>query len=126
MQPHRSKTCYHPYVLVAFHLNCLPDNLLKVIPRSTRFDWRHRDMENNSFGYEWSQENRRLFDTIQLVARNKKLLKINIALLRIIAIKAFIKKNSDGLAAALATLKKVAARNIQKCPVKKSIEKEKT
>jgi hypothetical protein len=73
----------------------------------------------NSFGYEWSQENRRLFDMIQLVARNKKLFKINIALLRILAIKAFIKKNSDGLAAGLATLKKVAARNIQKVPCEK-------
>jgi hypothetical protein len=55
-----------PYVLAAFHLNCLSDNLLKVIPGSAGFYWRHRDMENNSFGYEWSQENKRLFDTIVL------------------------------------------------------------
>ena len=113
MQPRRPKTCYHPYVLVAFHLNWLPDNLLQIIPRSTRFDWHYRDIKN-SFGHAWYQENKNLFNTLQLVAQNKKLLRINTALLRVIAIKAFIKKNVGGLNAGLASLKMVATSNIQK------------
>ena len=113
MQSRHPKTCYHSYVLVAFHLNCLPDNLLQIIPRSTRFDWHYRDIEN-SFGHAWYQENKNLFNTLQLVAQNKKLLRINTALLRVIAIKAFIKKNVGGLNAGLASLKMVATSNIQK------------
>ena len=113
MQLHRPKTCYHPFVLIAFHLNCLPDNLLRAIPRSTQFDWIHRDIQD-SFGYGWFQENKHLFYTLQLVSQNKKLLKINTALLRVIAIKAFIKGNSAGIAAGLATVKMTATSNILK------------
>jgi hypothetical protein len=51
MQQH-TKTSYHPYLLVAFYLNCLPKNILQIIPRSTRFDWNHRDIQD-SFGYDW-------------------------------------------------------------------------
>src|SRR5450631_315817 len=113
MQLHRPKTCYHPFVLIAFHLNCLPDNLLRAIPRSTQFDWIHRDIQD-SFGYGWFQENKHLFYTLQLVSQNKKLLKINTALLRVIAIKAFIKRNSTGIAAGLATVKMTVTSNILK------------
>ena len=47
MQLHRQKTTYHPFLLIAFHLNCLPDNELLAIPRSTRFDWVHRDFQDS-------------------------------------------------------------------------------
>src|ERR1700686_2969367 len=84
MQQH-AKTSYHPYLLVAFHLNCLPKNILQIIPRSTKFDWDHRDIQD-SFGYDWFLENKDLFHTLKMVAINKKLLKINKAFLRVIAI----------------------------------------
>jgi hypothetical protein len=87
MQQH-TKTSYHPYLLVAFHLNCLPKNILQIIPRSTKFDWDHRDIQD-SFGYDWFLENKDLFHTLQMVAINKKLLKINKAFVRIIAIVRF-------------------------------------
>ena len=113
MQPYRSKTCYHPYLLVAFHLNCLPDKMLQIIPRSTRFDWDKRDLQS-SFGYDWFCENKDLFHTLQMVAINKKLIFINKALLRVIAIKRFIKDNSIGIHAGRMSLKTVIASNIQK------------
>ena len=66
MQQH-TKTSYHPYLLVAFYLNCLPKNILQIIPRSTKFDWNHRDIQD-SFGYDWFLENKNLFHTLQMVA----------------------------------------------------------
>ena len=92
MQQH-TKTSYHPYLLVAFYLNCLPKNILQIIPRSTKFDWNHRDIQD-SFGYDWFVENKDLFHTLQMVAINKKLLKINKAFVRIIAIVRFMKDNA--------------------------------
>ena len=32
MQPNSTKTCYNPYLLVAFYLNCLPENIFQFIP----------------------------------------------------------------------------------------------
>ena len=77
MQQHlHSKTLYHPYLIVAFYLNCLPENILQLISGSTRFDWHHRKIQD-SFGYDWFVGNKELFQTLQLIAINKKLLKIN-------------------------------------------------
>jgi hypothetical protein len=87
--------------------------LLLAIPRSTRFDWTHKDIQG-SFGYGWYQENKNLFLTLQLITLSEKLLKINRAILRVIAIKAFFKKNSVGLDAGLKTARLTAANNILK------------
>ena len=95
-QQQHSKASYHPYLLVAFYLNCLPENILQIIPRSTRFDWHHRKIQD-SFGYDWFVGNKDLFQTLQLIALNKKLLKINKAFLRIIAIKRFMNVNWAGI-----------------------------
>jgi len=113
MEQFRPKTCYHPFVLIAFHLNCLPDNLLQAIPRSTRFDWVHRDIQE-SFGFGWYQENKNLFLTLELISQNKKLLKINRALLRILALKAFLKNHAAAIAAGLGSIRMTAAGNILK------------
>jgi putative transposase len=112
MQQH-TKTSYHPYLLVAFYLNCLPKNILQIIPRSTKFDWNHRDIQD-SFGYDWFLENKDLFHTLEMVAINKKLLKINKAFLRIIAIMRFMKDNAAGIKAGRILLKTVVVSHIQK------------
>lgn len=83
------KTSYHPAITVAFYLNCLPPELLQHIPRSTRFDWQHKD-KSSCFGYEWFCQNQQLFNTLKQVSTNKKLMQINRALIRLIAIKRFI------------------------------------
>jgi hypothetical protein len=83
------KTSYHPAITVAFYLNCLPNELIQYIPRSTRFYWQHKD-KSTHFGYEWFCQNQQLFQTLRQVSSNKKLLQINRALIRIIAIKRFI------------------------------------
>ena len=113
MQPNSTKTCYHPYLLVAFYINCLPENILQIIPRSTKYDWDKREIQN-SFGYDWFLENKDLFHTLQLVAINKKLLKINKAFLSIIAIKRFMKVNAAGIKAGRILMKTVVIKNIQK------------
>src|ERR1019366_2286042 len=116
MQPNNTKTCYHPYLLVAFYLNCLPENILQFIPRSTKYDWDKREIQN-SFGYDWFLENKDLFHTLQLVAINMNLLKINKAFLRIIAIKRFMIINMAGIKAGRKLLKTVVINNIQKAAV---------
>src|SRR5450432_2070072 len=112
MQQH-TKTSYHPYLLVAFYLNCLPKNILQIIPRSTVYDWNHRDIQD-SFGYDWFIENKDLFHTLQMVAINKKLLKMNKTFLRVIAIIRFMKDNAAGIKAGRILLKTVVVKNIQK------------
>jgi hypothetical protein len=63
MQPNSTKTCYNPYLLVAFYLNCLPENILQFIPRSTKYYWYKREIKN-SFGYDWFLKNKDLFHTL--------------------------------------------------------------
>jgi len=116
MQPNNTKTCYHPYLLVTFYLNCLPENILQFIPRSTKYDWDKREIQN-SFGYDWFLENKYLFHTLQSVATNKNLLKINKAFIRIVAIKRFMIINMAGFKADRKLLKTVVINNIQKAAV---------
>src|SRR5260370_12123512 len=85
----RPKTSYHPYLLAAFYLNCLPADLLQRIPRSTRHDWTRKD-QIALYGYDWYNANRPLFDTLLEVTASKQLLRINRALLLIIALKRFL------------------------------------
>ncbi len=113
MQPPQTKNSYHPYILVAYYLNCLPENIISDIPRSTRFDWQHRDV-NKSFGYDWFKQNEEQFHTLKLVAQNKKLLALNKALLRVIAIKRFVEINPSKINASRIEWKKVVVNNLQK------------
>ncbi|MBS1919588.1 MAG: hypothetical protein JST17_05000 [Bacteroidetes bacterium] len=85
------KTSYHPAILIAFYLNCLPDDLLFKIPRATKYDWLHKNL-SGCFGFEWYCHHQHLFFTLEQVATNKRLLRINLALFRIIAIQKFIEK----------------------------------
>ena len=113
MQSERTKTSYHSYILVAFYLDCLPKEILTVIPRSTRFDWDQRDI-HNSFGYDWFKENEREFHTLKLVAQNRKLLSINKVLLRVIALKRFIENNVADVRVGQLSVKRVVSNSIQK------------
>lgn len=82
----RAKTSYHPYILLSFYLGILPLEMLERIPASTRHDWKQRNAAN-LFGYEWYMQNQSSFTVMQQVFNSKKLLTINRALLRIIALK---------------------------------------
>jgi hypothetical protein len=83
------KNIYHPAFQVAYYLQCLPQELLLQIPRTTKFDWNHKDVEHLC-GYDWYQNNQQLFETIKFVSNHQNLLTIIRALIRIIAIKRFI------------------------------------
>src|SRR6266700_506057 len=83
------KTSYHPSIVVAFYLDCLPHELVQCLPRSTRYDWKHKNLPSQ-FGYDWFCRNQQLFCTLQQISTHNKLLLFNRALLRIIAIKKFI------------------------------------
>ena len=90
----RTKQSYHPFNVVAFYLHILPDKLLTQIPRSTLYDWQHKSVIE-LFGYDWYCQNQHLFTTLQEVAISKQLLKVNRALLRIIAIQRFLQLNTS-------------------------------
>jgi len=113
MGPDRHKTSYHPFILIAFHLNCLPDNLLGCIPKSTRFDWVHKKFQD-CFGFGWYQENKDMLLTLQLISQHKKILKLNKALLRVIALRSFLKKHAAALSAGSASINMAVIGNIQK------------
>lgn len=38
----QSRQSYHPFVMVAFYLQFLPEEILGAIPRSTRHEWQHK------------------------------------------------------------------------------------
>ena len=82
------KVSYHPAVLLAYYLNCLPKEITEQIPRSTLYEWKKKT-GTSQFGYNWYYNNRDLFNTIQQVCSRKKLLKINKVLLRVIALTRF-------------------------------------
>jgi hypothetical protein len=112
MPVHR-KFSYHPAILIAFYLHCLPPELLQHIPRSTRHDWNTKNV-TALFGYDWYLQNQHLFSTLQQVAINKKLLKINKALLRAIALKRFITNYSNRIKKGLGNINSVALFNLSK------------
>jgi len=109
----RLKTSYHPYLLIAFHLNCLPEEWLEHIPRSTRHQWKQKDV-SAQFGYDWYVQNRHLFRTLEQVASNKKLLRVNKALVQLIVLKRFIQRYQYRVKENRADTKRVVLTRIQK------------
>jgi len=89
----RPKSAYHPYILVAFDLNCLPDDLLLHIPRSTKHGWLHKD-QTALFGHDWYIQHKNTFDTLKLVVAHKRLLQLNKAFLRVFALQKFIRNHA--------------------------------
>jgi len=85
----RPKSAYHPFILIAFYLKCLPPHVLDPIPRSTRHDWQHRDTAA-FYGHDWYLQNIHLLNTLQQVAASKRLLQINKAMIRIFALQRFM------------------------------------
>ena len=109
--PPRTKLIYHPYLIIAFHLHCLPDELLTRIPRSTQFDWSRKELKT-AFGFDWASSQQQLFDTLQQVAASQRLLRFNIALLRIIAIRRFLQRHAARLTSK--AIQRVVLTNIEK------------
>ena len=109
----RPKTSYHPYLLVAFYLNCLPVDLLQRIPRSTRHEWSNKD-QVALYGHEWYLENKQLFGTLQEVAASKQLLRVNRALLRVIALKRFVERYQDRIKGNIFQITEVVINTIHK------------
>ncbi|NII26638.1 hypothetical protein HB364_16230 [Pseudoflavitalea sp. X16] len=109
----RPKYSYHPYFLLAFHLNILPDHLLLRIPKSTRHDWKQKNTQL-LFGYDWYLQHQSSFTIMQQVFTNEKLLQINKALLRVIALTRFLKKYSTRIKEHIGNAGGVVLGNINK------------
>jgi len=107
------KTSYHPAILVAFYLNCLPGELHRQIPRTTKHDWQHKNL-CACFGYEWYCNNQQLFNTLQQLSANEQLLKINRALLRIIALQRFLQKYAGQVQQKVYNAAATAAHTVKK------------
>jgi hypothetical protein len=111
--PPRTKTSYHPHLLIAFYLNCLPPDWLQSIPRSTRHEWSQID-HTALYGYEWAMQNQQLFDTLREVSTSRRLLRINKALLRLIALKRFIDRHHVRLKDHIPPVRDVVLHTIEK------------
>ncbi|WP_276482883.1 integrase catalytic domain-containing protein [Paraflavitalea pollutisoli] len=111
--PVAKKQSYHPFVLLGFYLSILPTELLERIPSSTRHDWKQKN-SSLLFGYDWYLQNQSSFTVMQQVYNNKKLLKINRALLRVIAISRFMKANHTRIKSKIGSANAVVLNNIGK------------
>jgi hypothetical protein len=109
----RPKQSYHPFVAVAFYLHILPDQLLLKIPRSTRYERQHKQV-TDLFGYDWYCQNQHLFQTLQQVAVSSRLLQLNRALLRVIAIHRFLQRYKTQIQFKTFNAAATAVTNIQK------------
>jgi putative transposase len=63
---------YHPFILLAFYLDFLPQDIALQILKTTKHDWKERNNEK-LFGHLWFKENKHLFNTLQQIAASKKL-----------------------------------------------------
>lgn len=114
MQPtDLSKRSYHPFILIAYYLNFLPIELLQSIPNSTRYDWKHKDL-NALFGTQYFNDNKELFKTLEAVAQHQKLQKTIRVLLQVIAFTRFIKTYHERLKVNLQNIQQVAVWHIKK------------
>lgn len=111
--PPGNKLSYHPYLVLAFYLKVLPDDLLHCIPKSTRHDWKQKNT-HQLFGYDWYQQHQSSFTVLQQVFTNKKLLQINKALLRVIALTRFMKKYQTRIKEHIGNASGVILGNISK------------
>ncbi len=96
MTPNIHKRKYHPYVPLAFHLNILPAQALNELPRSTKYDWRKKDLEQLA-GHEYAVQQQEQLHTLSVIASNKHLLAINKALVKAMAIGRFIRNYRDAI-----------------------------
>ena len=113
MPSYPAKRSYHPSVLIAFYFHFLPEELSSVLPRSTRFDWMHKE-QHLQFGYDWFVDNKERFATLQQVAASEQLLKINKALIKIIALIKFILANKQRLKDNIGSIPEVVLSHIEK------------
>lgn len=107
------KSSYHPYLLLGFYLGILPADILDRIPSSTRHDWKHKNAAT-LYGYDWYLQNQSSFTVMQQVFNNKRLLKINTALIRIIALQRFMQQYQVRIKAKIGTANAVTLDNIAK------------
>ncbi len=112
----RSKTIYHPFILVAFYLDILPDELTSRIPRSTIHDWKQKTV-TELMGYDWYCQQQQYFTTLQAIAANRRLVRWNRSLLRVIALSRFMKKYAGQIEARLFNAAEVIVHSVQKVQV---------
>ena len=108
-----AKRSYHPSILIAFHLKFLPEELSSALPRSTRSGWNHKE-QRLQFGYDWFIDNKDRFATLQCVAANEHLIKINKALIKIIALRRFITSHKQRLKDKAGSAAAVVVNTIEK------------
>jgi putative transposase len=88
------KKSYHPIFVSSYHLGYLTLNEIEKIPSSTKHEWNRRDL-TKQFGCDWVNENKNNFETLQQILPYQKLLKINRAFLKIIAVSKAIHNTSS-------------------------------
>lgn len=76
-------------------------------------EWQQKD-SSSCFGFEWFCQHQQLFQTLKLVSTNKKLLQINKALIRVIAIKRFITTQAASIKNKLVSVTQTVLFNIIK------------
>ncbi|KYP13817.1 hypothetical protein [Flavihumibacter sp. CACIAM 22H1] len=87
--------------------------MMARIPRSTLHDWKHK-IVTELMGYDWYCEQQPYFTTLQAIAINQRLMLWNRALLRLIALRRFMKKCPTQMENRLFHAAEVVVHTIQK------------
>jgi putative transposase len=90
------KQSYHPAIILCYYLKLLPNELLIQIPTSTLYDWSTKE-HGYSFGEEWYEHNKSLFNTITQALKIQQLLKKNQLLIKLLALNRFIASNKSAI-----------------------------
>jgi putative transposase len=90
------KKSYHPLYVSSYHLGYLTNTEIQKIPSSTKYEWNKKD-QTKQFGCEWVTQNKNNFETLQQILPYQKLLQINRAFLKIIAVSKAIHNTSSKL-----------------------------
>ncbi|MFZ6025671.1 MAG: hypothetical protein ACOYVG_14570 [Bacteroidota bacterium] len=110
---HHNKRSYHPYILLAFHLQLLPPQVFLQLPRSTK-QYSKSKNQADLFGFELCSQQEDIIHTLSLVTRNKQLLTFNKALLHILAIKKYVQTYLFAIRQKRPSIIQTLVHNIQK------------
>jgi putative transposase len=111
--PASTKTVYHPNIVTGYFLKILPVDILKQIPRSTKYDW-DKKQQCKMFGADSGEKNTDRLKMLELINSNDSLLKINRALIKIIAIKTYIARHDQRIKDGVGKADKVVLTHIKK------------
>jgi putative transposase len=107
------KRSYHPFLIIGYKTGILPQTIAQTLPRSTRHHWQHKNLES-AYGHCWYAANQQQLAALKQVYQSKRLMQLNMALLRLFAVKRFMHRHAAALKQGLQNVPVTVYNNIKK------------